>query len=91
MILYELVFRCLPISYNKSISVEIIEDWFKSPQFTTYQSYRKRRGLSGSAEIISLISILGLKTEQRERLSIEQLESVFSSIQKYYKNCMNLY
>ena len=76
-----MAFRSVPLSFNELISNSIVNDWKTSPLFTVYLQYRKNRGIAGISEIISLIGIAGLQVKQSNRLSLDQLESIMSTIQ----------
>lgn len=59
--LYEMVFKNIPMFYTRFIGLDILEKWRSANDFSIFPIYRKKKGLMSMESIISLIAIRGIQ------------------------------
>lgn len=84
IILYEMAFKSIPLFYTRWIGADILDMWRSTNDFSIFPLYRKRKGIPGIEEIISLISIRGIQMNPKQRISLLTYHRLISHLQEFY-------
>ena len=88
MIVYEVFFRKLPLSFSRVFHLDIAASWKSELLLSVNQ--REKYGLAVVEDIVTILCVKMLKIEQEKRMQLETALAILQLLETYVKTLIKI-